>query len=98
MWLFENGCPMSSRIVQGLVNRGFVQLAMWFQRRGVACTGPALAELGLHTQRQQELCRCFWLASKVCRTSPQLAEAFSAMAKIPWELQQHISKLSFGVR
>ena len=95
-WLIENGCPRSSKIVDSLVSRGFVGLALWVQRRGAVCKGPALAELELYTLRQQALCRCFALASKACRDSPQLEGRFSAMAAVPWELQQHMAQLAFA--
>ena len=97
LWLLKNGCPVSSKIVGGLVDRGFVCLALWVQRRGAACKGPALAELELYIFRQQELCRCFALANKACKMNPQLYGEFSAMAAIPWELQQRISQLAFAV-
>ncbi|KAK9840068.1 hypothetical protein WJX74_002845 [Apatococcus lobatus] len=95
-WLIENGCPLSSKMVDSLVSRGFVGLARWVQRRGAVCSGPALAELELYSQRQQELCRCFALACKVCKTSPQLDQRCCAMAAVPWELQQRISQLAFA--
>ncbi len=95
-WLIQNGCPQSVMMVDSLVQRGFAGLALWVQRRGAACKGPAKAALELYSKQQQELCRCFALAGKACGTSAKLQMQFTAMAAVPWELQHHIAQLAFA--
>lgn len=95
-WLVTNGCPISVKMVNELLWGGLMGLALWVQRKGGVCNAAAQAQLEHHMMQQQEVCRCFSLAVKVCNMSPQLNARFAAMAAIPWELQERICQLAFA--